>query len=126
MKREQVRLCKQIAICERKRLALKKTLLRPKPMLEGAPVAKYTRCGTKGCLCHEDESAMHGPYWYLTFQREGKSKSRYIGKDEKKRKKVFAYKRYQSNLAELRKLNKVIDEYFVALRDLYLERPDES
>ncbi len=126
MKKEAQRLCKQISICEQKRMALKKKLLKPKPMLEGSPVAKYTYCGTAGCACHRDDKKKHGPYWYLTFQREGKYKSRYIGQDEKKRRKVFAYKRHQSNHAELRKVNKAIDEYLVALRDLYLERPDEE
>lgn len=126
MKKEEKRLSKQVAISEGKRRGLIKRLLSPKPMLEGAPVAKYTYCGSAGCICHRDASKMHGPYWYLTFRRGGKSKSRYIGQDEKKRKKVFAYKRHQTNFAELRKVNKTIDVYLVAIRDLYLERPDEE
>lgn len=34
---------------------------------------EYVTCGKAGC------SRLHGPYWYAYWQRDGESKSRYIG-----------------------------------------------
>jgi hypothetical protein len=126
IKSEERRLREQIALWERERRVLKTKLVTPKPMLEGSPVARYTCCGNAGCICHRDEKQRHGPYWYLSFQRNGKSKSRYIGEDKEKKKKVFAYQKHQANLAALRKVNRQIDEFLVEIQRFYLERPDED
>jgi hypothetical protein len=40
---------------------------------------EYTRCGKTGCKCTAGN--LHGPYWYAYWTEEGKTKSRYIGKE---------------------------------------------
>jgi Family of unknown function (DUF6788) len=40
---------------------------------------EYTRCGKAECRCAAGN--LHGPYWYAYWTEEGKTKSRYIGKE---------------------------------------------
>jgi Family of unknown function (DUF6788) len=37
------------------------------------------RCGKEGCHCNEETA--HGPYWYGYRRENGRTKSKYIGKD---------------------------------------------
>lgn len=64
---------------------------RPQPDTSGNPLMEeghrgdktfrleYTRCGKTGCKCTAGN--LHGPYWYAYWTEEGKTKSKYIGKD---------------------------------------------
>jgi len=36
------------------------------------------RCGNKECRCSRGE--LHGPYWYAYFRKDGKTRSKYVGK----------------------------------------------
>jgi hypothetical protein len=38
------------------------------------------RCGQKRCRKCSGEGLGHGPYWYAYFHKDGKLKSRYLGK----------------------------------------------
>jgi hypothetical protein len=48
---------------------------------------EYKRCGKPGCRCNT-EGELHGPYIYEYWKEDGRTRSRYVGKAEgKKRKK---------------------------------------
>ena len=35
----------------------------------------YQTCGTPGCRCHKDKKYRHGPYWWWSTKKNGKTKS---------------------------------------------------
>ena len=39
------------------------------------------RCGKPTCRCARAGGELHGPYWYLYWKKDGKTKSRYVGKE---------------------------------------------
>ena len=42
---------------------------------KGSIVKCYQTCGTASCKCHKDKQFRHGPYLWLTFKNNGKTKS---------------------------------------------------
>ena len=44
----------------------------------GTIVEKYIRCGKSWC-----KNCPHGPYYYLSFKQDGKTKTKYLGTDKK-------------------------------------------
>jgi hypothetical protein len=59
--------------------ALLKKLPAPTEILQGSLSLYYTTCyRPTGCHCHTGRK--HGPYWYLSIQRGGKTKKRLIPK----------------------------------------------
>lgn len=55
-------------------------LASPRPMRKGWVGERWMKCGQKGCACHNDEKARHGPYFTMTApgEKKGKTRSRYI------------------------------------------------
>lgn len=55
-------------------------LASPRSMRKGWVGERWMKCGKKGCACHTDEKARHGPYFTVasTGGKNGKTKSRYI------------------------------------------------
>lgn len=43
--------------------------------LRGSLLSVYNRCGSPGCRCKADPSALHGPYWQWTRKLGGKTVS---------------------------------------------------
>lgn len=39
-------------------------------------------CGKPQCRCHKDPDARHGPYWYWTSKKKGKTISRKLTREE--------------------------------------------
>jgi hypothetical protein len=39
-------------------------------------------CGKPRCVCHTDPGRRHGPYWYWTSKREGRTVSRKLSQEE--------------------------------------------
>ena len=39
-------------------------------------------CGKAYCACHKDPEARHGPYWYWTSKKAGKTVSRMLREEE--------------------------------------------
>ena len=47
----------------------------------GSYVLQKVRCGKPTCRCARAGGELHGPYWYLYWKKDGKTKSRYVGKE---------------------------------------------
>ncbi len=54
------------------------TLATSAPMRRGSVSERSMKCGRKGCRCHRDAQARHGPYYSLTRMEGGKTRSRYL------------------------------------------------
>ncbi len=48
----------------------------------GTVQSKKLACGKAYCACHRDPEARHGPYWYWTSKKAGKTVSRMLTKEE--------------------------------------------
>ena len=48
----------------------------------GTVQSKKLACGKAYCACHRDPEARHGPYWYWTSKRAGKTVSRMLTREE--------------------------------------------
>jgi len=57
-------------------------LAEPKPMRRGSLSERTIKCSKPGCLCGEDPSARHGPYFSLTRAVEGKTHSRFLNPEQ--------------------------------------------
>lgn len=100
-----------------RRAKLQKKLSYPSPMIEGCLHTVYKKCGNPACKCAKGKK--HGPYWVLSRKNlSGKTKITYVDSidiiDKAK-----AYKKYNKNLATLRKKNEKIFYWLRMLRDRY-------
>ena len=100
---------KRIRDLQKERFKLELSLLRPLAMAPYSLIKAYWRCGKKTCRCHKG-GPLHGPYYYLTQHREGKTSNIYIPKKKLSKISIFAerYKEYETSLTKLRNLNKEI------------------
>ena len=80
----------------------------------------YKACNKPGCKCTRGEK--HGPYWYLSFRKDGKTKMVFVrqARWEKVKRLTDRYKRWRKIRARLVMLNKeilsLIDELEKTLR----------
>jgi len=51
-------------------------------ILTGSISKRFMRCGTKGCRCHTDPTALHGPYYEWTRKVKGKTVSVRLKEEE--------------------------------------------
>lgn len=100
----------------RKRSKLQIRLSSPPSMIEGCLHRIYKKCGNPKCCCNEGKK--HGPYWAITSKRDGKSKLTYVS-DSKVIKEATAYKKYNKDMARLRKINEKIFYWLRIMRDKY-------
>jgi hypothetical protein len=61
---------------------LVKTLLNIGFIWPGTLQSRMLTCGRSWCACHEDPQKRHGPYWYWTSKKEGKTISRKLTSKE--------------------------------------------
>lgn len=40
---------------------------------KGTVLERRMKCGQPGCVCHQDPSKRHGPYWEWTYKAQGKT-----------------------------------------------------
>ena len=52
------------------------------PMRRGSVSMRTIKCGKPGCRCAEDPKARHGPYYSLTREVDGKTRSRYVSEEQ--------------------------------------------
>lgn len=57
-------------------------LLPPKPMRRGSISVRFTKCSKPGCRCTTREDGRHGPYYSLTRAVDGKTRSRWLSREE--------------------------------------------
>ena len=106
----------------RDRYRLEKENLAMRDMIKGSLIEHYKKCGSKVCICREGK--LHGPYWYLSYKEENKSNLRYIGvKDLAKVARLAGnYKKFQSNLTRINKMNREIGKLMGEIREILLSR----
>jgi len=76
-----------------------------KSMLYGSVVEKYIMCGKSGCKCKR--GSLHGPFYYLSYKEDGKTKMIFLKAGISKRAKLLNdnYKLYRKNRAQVAKIN---------------------
>jgi hypothetical protein len=62
--------------CQAQYRALVRTLLDIGFIWPGTLQSRMLTCGRPRCACHEDPEKRHGPYWYWTTKKEGKTLSK--------------------------------------------------
>lgn len=77
-------------------------------MLYGSVVKKYKACGKAGCKCTRGE--LHGPFYYLSFKKEGKTKMIFIRRHlwDKAIKLNTNYRNWRKSRADISKINRKI------------------
>ena len=98
------------------RAIIQKKLSSPPQMVEGCIHTVYKKCGNP--LCHCNTGKKHGPYTAIVKKVDGKSKLTYVntaGIIDK----ATAYKRYNKDMATLRKINEKIFYWLRILRDMH-------
>ena len=97
-----------------RRSRLQKKLSTPSNMIEGCIHKIYKKCGNPKCYCATGRK--HGPYWAISKKVDGKTKLTYAS-DTDIAGKAFAYKKYNKDLACLRKINEKIYFWLRIIRD---------
>ena len=107
---------------QRERYRLENENLRIRDMIKGTVIKHYKKCGRKVCICREGK--LHGPYWYLSFKEADKSNLKYINiKDLPKTIRLAGnYKRFQSNITKINRINRQITELMGDIREILLSR----
>jgi hypothetical protein len=79
-----------------------------KKMLKGSVVKKYKACGKEGCKCTKGD--LHGPFYYLTYKEEGKTKMIFLRRNiwESAIKLNDNYRTFRSKRAQISKINSQI------------------
>jgi hypothetical protein len=52
------------------------------PIRRGSVSERFMTCGKPACPCHKSHDAKHGPYYSLTRQVHGSTRSRYLSADQ--------------------------------------------
>jgi hypothetical protein len=78
---------------------IKEELLSLGDLRPGSLTEQFNTCGNPNCRCKEDSSARHGPYYQLSYTRNGQSKTEYIKKTHS-----ATVKNQIDNYAKLQKL----------------------
>lgn len=88
------------------------SVLSRKKMLKGSVVKKYKACGKGGCKCTKGE--LHGPFYYLTYKEEGKTKMIFLRKAQwgQAIKLNDNYKLWRKSRADISKVGKKILKLF--------------
>jgi len=76
----------------------------------GTLTQQYNTCRAEGCRCKADPPQRHGPYWQLSYSRNGRSRTENIRPED------LAAVRAQ--LANYKKLRQLIDEWIDASIEL--------
>ncbi len=112
----------QIGKLMKERYRLENENLRIRYMLKGSLITHYKKCGSSSCICREGK--LHGPYWYLSYKEGDKSNLRYINVKNLVKVERLAknYKRFQSNLARINKINGEIRKLMGEIREMLLSK----
>ena len=106
----------------RERNCLERDNLHLRDIIKGTVIKHYKKCGSKRCICREGK--LHGPYWYLSYKEENKSNLKYINKKDLVRISRLAgnYKKFQSNITRIKRINKEIGKLMGEIREILLLR----
>ena len=84
---------------EREITKIKRQIVQLDDLRPGTLSEQYNVCGTPGCRCKASPPRKHGPYYQLSLTRRGKSKTRFVRRDE-----LATIKKQIKNYATLREL----------------------
>ena len=87
---------------ERRQGELKAELSKVQDMRRGSLVARYRKCGKSSCCCADAHHAGHGPSLSLTWQQEGKTRTKILPAE--------AVERTQAQIAEFRRFRRLSRE----------------
>lgn len=92
------------------------SLVHGKSLVHGLPHKVFRKCGKNNCKCKRGE--LHGPYYALSVNKDGKKKVVMIKKADHRLilKEARRYQYYQKKLAHIRKINKEIDALLEKLK----------
>ena len=68
--------------CQQHHIDLAETLARIGFVWPGTVQQQMLTCGKPQCACHKDPKARHGPYYYWTSKKKGKTISRKLTREE--------------------------------------------
>ena len=100
---------------------LKQEIVRLGDLRPGKLSQQYNVCGKADCRCKADPPQKHGPYYQLSFTRNGKSSTQFVRKED------LAVVRQQ--LKNYRRLRELIDRWItlgMELSRLKLQPPERS
>lgn len=83
----------------------------------GSLLHRYTKCGTPACRCHQNPPKLHGPYWQLTFKRDGKTVTRHLTPGQ-----ATLYKKWLTNDRRHRRLVEQMRAVAAKATELMLEQ----
>jgi hypothetical protein len=88
---------------ERRQGELKTQLSTVQDMRRGSLVARYRKCGKARCCCAAEHHAGHGPSLSLTWQVEGKTRTKIIAVDaaEQTKAQIMEFRRFRRLCREL-------------------------
>ena len=68
--------------CQQRHIDLAQSLVRIGFLWPGTVQRQMLTCGKANCACHKDPKARHGPYYYWTSKKKGKTVSRKLSREE--------------------------------------------
>jgi len=112
---------RRIRTLERRIEKLKSELSRLGELRPGSLSKQYNVCGNPNCRCKDAPPKKHGPYYQLSSTRKGKSRSKFVRKED-----VAAIRKQLKNYAKLRKLVESWIDAAEELSILRIERTDKN
>lgn len=112
---------RKIRTLQRRIEKIKSELSRLGELRPGSQSKQYNVCGNPNCKCKGTPPKKHGPYYQLSSTRKGKSRSKFVRKED-----VPALRKHLKNYAKLRKLVEGWIDAAEELSILRLERNNKN
>jgi len=94
---------KNISTLERQIIRVKAELMELGEIRPGSLSEQYNVCGKRNCSCKAKPPQKHGPYYLLSYNRGGKSSSKFIKKEN--------VSDVQSQIKNYKKMRTLIDKW---------------
>jgi hypothetical protein len=112
---------RRIQSLEKRVEKIKRELAQLGDLRPGSLSKQYNVCGNPNCRCKASPPKKHGPYYQLSSTRKGKSRSKFVRKEE-----VAAVRSQLKNYAKLRKLTERWVDLAEQLAILRLDKDKQS
>jgi hypothetical protein len=109
---------RRIQSLERQIEKIKRELLELGDLRPGSLSKQYNVCGNPNCKCKATPPKKHGPYYQLSSTRKGKSRSKFVRKED-----IATVRTQLKNYAKLRKLS---EQWIDIAEELAILRLEES
>src|SRR3989304_4487787 len=101
---------RRVEVLQRQIDRIKHELIELGDLRPGSLSEQFNVCGTPGCKCKKSPPQKHGPYYQVSYTRNGRSGTRFV-----RRPQVAAVKRQLRNYARMREL---VDRWIEAATEL--------